>query len=66
MWRMPLFNHYTKHVTDAHLADLQNIGKQRRYNFLKFAVRNVSLEENELQEIIGLVIKVMGIATYKT
>lgn len=26
VWRMPLFNHYTKQTTDAPLADLNNIG----------------------------------------
>ncbi|XP_053407278.1 cytosol aminopeptidase-like [Mercenaria mercenaria] len=30
MWRMPLFNHYTKQVTDSQLADLNNIGKHAR------------------------------------
>lgn len=27
VWRMPLFNHYTKQVTDSQLADLSNIRK---------------------------------------
>ncbi|XP_046911850.2 cytosol aminopeptidase isoform X1 [Dermatophagoides farinae] len=27
MWRMPLFNHFTKQTTDSQLADLCNIGK---------------------------------------
>lgn len=27
MWRMPLFNHFTKQTTDGQLADLNNIGK---------------------------------------
>lgn len=27
VWRMPLFTHYTKQVTDSQLADLCNIGK---------------------------------------
>jgi aminopeptidase len=27
VWRMPLFNHYTKQVTDSQLADVLNIGK---------------------------------------
>lgn len=27
MWRMPLWNHFTKQTTDSQLADLQNIGK---------------------------------------
>nr|XP_054766200.1 cytosol aminopeptidase-like [Lytechinus pictus] len=30
MWRMPLFKHYTKQVTEAHLADVSNIGKYSR------------------------------------
>ncbi|XP_053114419.1 cytosol aminopeptidase isoform X2 [Hemicordylus capensis] len=29
VWRMPLFEHYTKQVTDCQLADLNNIGKTR-------------------------------------
>uniref|UniRef100_A0ABM5GHN9 Cytosol aminopeptidase n=1 Tax=Pogona vitticeps TaxID=103695 RepID=A0ABM5GHN9_9SAUR len=29
VWRMPLFEHYTKQVTDCQLADLNNIGKYR-------------------------------------
>lgn len=31
VWRMPLFQHYTKQVTDSQLADLNNIGKYSRY-----------------------------------
>lgn len=27
VWRMPLFNHYTKQTTDSQLADVLNIGK---------------------------------------
>ncbi|XP_064485088.1 cytosol aminopeptidase-like [Ornithodoros turicata] len=27
LWRMPLFEHYKKQVTKAHLADLSNVGK---------------------------------------
>ena len=27
VWRFPLFNHYTKQVTDSQLADVLNIGK---------------------------------------
>lgn len=27
MWRMPLFNHFTKQTTDSQLADICNIGK---------------------------------------
>lgn len=30
VWRMPLFQHYTKQVTDSQLADLNNIGKNSR------------------------------------
>ncbi|XP_035182030.1 cytosol aminopeptidase [Oxyura jamaicensis] len=30
VWRMPLFEHYTKQVTDCPLADLSNIGKYSR------------------------------------
>lgn len=30
VWRMPLFEHYTKQVTDSQLADLNNIGKYSR------------------------------------
>ncbi|XP_015239331.1 PREDICTED: cytosol aminopeptidase [Cyprinodon variegatus] len=30
VWRMPLFQHYTKQVTDCQLADLNNIGKYSR------------------------------------
>ncbi|XP_025908189.1 cytosol aminopeptidase [Nothoprocta perdicaria] len=30
VWRMPLFEHYTKQVTDCALADLSNIGKYSR------------------------------------
>ncbi|XP_060578489.1 cytosol aminopeptidase-like [Ruditapes philippinarum] len=30
VWRMPLFNHYTKQVTDCKLADVNNIGKHSR------------------------------------
>uniref|UniRef100_A0AAX7T8B9 Cytosol aminopeptidase n=1 Tax=Astatotilapia calliptera TaxID=8154 RepID=A0AAX7T8B9_ASTCA len=30
VWRMPLFQHYTKQVTDSQLADLNNIGKYSR------------------------------------
>ncbi|XP_070804334.1 cytosol aminopeptidase [Pituophis catenifer annectens] len=29
VWRMPLFEHYTKQMTDCHLADINNIGKYR-------------------------------------
>ncbi|XP_076364567.1 cytosol aminopeptidase-like isoform X2 [Tachypleus tridentatus] len=29
VWRMPLFQHYTKQVTESHLADLNNIGKHK-------------------------------------
>ncbi|KAF7248290.1 Cytosol aminopeptidase [Varanus komodoensis] len=29
VWRMPLFEHYTRQVTDSQLADLNNIGKYR-------------------------------------
>ncbi|XP_061439421.1 cytosol aminopeptidase isoform X2 [Rhineura floridana] len=29
VWRMPLFEHYTKQITDCQLADLNNIGKYR-------------------------------------
>uniref|UniRef100_A0A1A8PDU5 Cytosol aminopeptidase n=1 Tax=Nothobranchius pienaari TaxID=704102 RepID=A0A1A8PDU5_9TELE len=30
VWRMPLFQHYSKQVTDSQLADLNNIGKYSR------------------------------------
>lgn len=30
VWRMPLFKHYSKQVTDSQLADLNNIGKYSR------------------------------------
>uniref|UniRef100_A0A7N6AVE9 Cytosol aminopeptidase n=1 Tax=Anabas testudineus TaxID=64144 RepID=A0A7N6AVE9_ANATE len=30
VWRMPLFEHYTRQVTDCQLADLNNIGKYSR------------------------------------
>lgn len=30
MWRMPLFHHYSKQVTECHLADLCNVGKHGR------------------------------------
>lgn len=30
VWRMPLFQHYTRQVTDSQLADLNNIGKYSR------------------------------------
>uniref|UniRef100_A0A665T9U9 Cytosol aminopeptidase n=1 Tax=Echeneis naucrates TaxID=173247 RepID=A0A665T9U9_ECHNA len=30
VWRMPLFRHYTRQVTDSQLADLNNIGKYSR------------------------------------
>ncbi|KAG5848250.1 hypothetical protein ANANG_G00096480 [Anguilla anguilla] len=30
VWRMPLFQHYTRQVTDCQLADLNNIGKYSR------------------------------------
>ncbi|XP_066041612.1 cytosol aminopeptidase isoform X2 [Chamaea fasciata] len=30
VWRMPLFEHYTKQVTDCPLADVSNIGKYSR------------------------------------
>ncbi|XP_070539846.1 cytosol aminopeptidase-like [Ptychodera flava] len=30
LWRMPLFEHYTKQITDSQLADLNNIGKAAR------------------------------------
>ncbi|XP_029950249.1 cytosol aminopeptidase [Salarias fasciatus] len=30
VWRMPLFEHYSKQVTDSQLADLNNIGKYSR------------------------------------
>ncbi|XP_068005354.1 cytosol aminopeptidase [Melanerpes formicivorus] len=30
VWRMPLFEHYTKQVTDSPLADLSNVGKYSR------------------------------------
>nr|ACJ05317.1 leucine aminopeptidase-like protein [Crassostrea gigas] len=29
VWRMPLFNHYTKKITECQLADLNNIGGSR-------------------------------------
>ncbi|KAJ8336332.1 hypothetical protein SKAU_G00396750 [Synaphobranchus kaupii] len=29
VWRMPLFQHYTRQVTDSQLADLNNIGNSR-------------------------------------
>lgn len=31
VWRMPLFQHYTRQVTDSQLADLNNVGKYSRY-----------------------------------
>ncbi|KAG8453540.1 hypothetical protein GDO86_000246 [Hymenochirus boettgeri] len=31
VWRMPLFEHYTKQVTESALADLNNVGKYSRY-----------------------------------
>ncbi|CAH1782982.1 unnamed protein product [Owenia fusiformis] len=30
MWRMPLYKHYSKQVTECHLADVHNIGKYSR------------------------------------
>ncbi|XP_015786093.1 cytosol aminopeptidase isoform X2 [Tetranychus urticae] len=30
VWRMPLFKHYTKEISDCHLADLNNMGKSRQ------------------------------------
>ncbi|XP_045074236.1 cytosol aminopeptidase [Coregonus clupeaformis] len=30
VWRMPLFEHYTRQVTDCQLADLNNVGKYSR------------------------------------
>ncbi|KAG7485485.1 cytosol aminopeptidase [Solea senegalensis] len=30
VWRMPLFQHYTKQVTECQLADLNNVGKYSR------------------------------------
>ncbi|NP_001279481.1 cytosol aminopeptidase [Callorhinchus milii] len=30
VWRMPLFQHYTKQVTESQLADLNNVGKYSR------------------------------------
>uniref|UniRef100_A0A3Q3R2D9 Cytosol aminopeptidase n=1 Tax=Monopterus albus TaxID=43700 RepID=A0A3Q3R2D9_MONAL len=30
VWRMPLFQHYTRQVTDSQLADLNNVGKHSR------------------------------------
>ncbi|CAL1600912.1 unnamed protein product [Knipowitschia caucasica] len=30
VWRMPLFQHYTRQVTDSQLADLNNVGKYSR------------------------------------
>lgn len=30
VWRMPLFSHYTKQVTESQLADINNIGKHAR------------------------------------
>ncbi|KAJ1214290.1 hypothetical protein NDU88_001913 [Pleurodeles waltl] len=30
VWRMPLFEHYTKQITESQLADLNNIGKYSR------------------------------------
>lgn len=30
VWRMPLFEHYTKQITESQLADLNNIGKHSR------------------------------------
>lgn len=29
VWRMPLFEHYTRQVIDCQLADVNNIGKYR-------------------------------------
>jgi len=47
VWRMPLFKHYTKQVTECHLADVNNIGTSGRYGgactaaaFLKEFVKN--------------------------
>jgi aminopeptidase len=47
VWRMPLFRHYTKQVTESHLADVNNIGTSGRYGgactaaaFLKEFVKN--------------------------
>ena len=30
VWRMPLFQHYSKQVTESKLADVNNIGKLAR------------------------------------
>ena len=30
VWRMPLFQHYSKQVTESKLADINNIGKLSR------------------------------------
>jgi aminopeptidase len=30
VWRMPLFQHYSKQVTESDLADVNNIGKHAR------------------------------------
>ena len=30
VWRMPVFEHYTKQINESQLADLNNIGKHGR------------------------------------
>lgn len=36
VWRMPLFEHYTRQVVDCQLADVNNIGK---YRYVKSAIK---------------------------
>ena len=30
LWRMPLWNHFSRQVTESHLADINNVGKHGR------------------------------------
>ena len=59
VWRMPLFKHYTKQVTEAHLADLNNIGSGGRMGgactaaaFLR--VSSASMQSNSHIQLILL------------
>ena len=38
VWRMPLFQHFTRQIADSQLADLNNIGKYAGQGMLEFNV----------------------------
>lgn len=52
VWRMPLFQHYTKQVTDSQLADLNNIGKYSRYVSVSHLLLEASLQQRDVQSML--------------